>query len=185
MKRGKTILDTKRFDLMITRLGHEIIERNMSNSELYFVGIQTGGVKLARRIYQRLTHLDLGFDLHIGKLDITFFRDDYRRRDEPLQAMDTELDFLVEGKQVILFDDVLYTGRTIHAAMSALQSFGRANRIELMVLVDRRFNRHFPIQPDYFGVRVDTPDESYVRVYWEEEDRVDQIKLFSKNKHDD
>ena len=182
MNKGKTILHTKRFGLMIKRLCHELIERYDTGAEIYLIGIQTGGVHLVERIEAQLTSMGAGLQIKTAKLDITFYRDDYRRRDGPLQASSTEFDFLIEDKDVILFDDVLYTGRTIQAAMAALQTFGRASKIELMVLVDRRFNRHLPIQPDYWGIKVDTPDESYVRVYWEANDKIDKVSLFSKDK---
>ncbi len=180
MHNGKTILQSERFGLMIMRLCHEIMERNEAGDELYLIGIQTGGVLLAERIYDQLQGMKTDLTLKTGKLDITFYRDDYRRRKEPLQATATELDFLIEGKSVILLDDVLYTGRTIQAAMSAIQSFGRPARVELMVLVDRRFNRQLPIRPDYIGIQVDTPDESYVRVYWQSKDKMDKVRLYSK-----
>jgi pyrimidine operon attenuation protein/uracil phosphoribosyltransferase len=112
-------------------------------------------------------------------LDITFYRDDFRIRETPLAASTTNMDFLVDDRKVILIDDVLYTGRTIHAALTALQHYGRPKQVELIALVDRRFNRHLPIQSDYIGLTVDAVDEAYVKVEWKEIEGSDKILLFS------
>ena len=104
-------------------------------------------------------------------------------RDTPLKAAETKIDFLIENKQVLLVDDVLYTGRTVHAAMSALQDFGRPQKIEMLCMVDRRFNRHFPIKADYQGIVVDALDEAYVKVNWKEKHGEDQVLLFSGKHH--
>jgi len=117
----------------------------------------------------------------VGYLDITFFRDDFRRREEPLRANQTKIDFLVEGKNVIFIDDVLYTGRSVRAALDAIQSFGRPARIELLCLIDRRFSRDLPIQPDYTGRRVDAIASQRVNVFWQEENGKDAVTLSSKN----
>ncbi len=107
--------------------------------------------------------------LQYGLLDVTFHRDDFRTRNGPLKASAMKMDFLVDNKKVILIDDVLYTGRTIQAAISALQHFGRPEKIELLVLIDRRFNRDLPIQTDYAGMVVDALDQAYVKVEWKED----------------
>jgi len=104
--------------------------------------------------------------IRYGKLDVTFYRDDFRTRNKPLTANETDIDFLVDGQQVVLIDDVLYTGRTIRAALDALQHYGRPDKVELLSLVDRRFNRHLPIQSDYTGITVDAVDEAHVMVDW-------------------
>ena len=108
-----------------------------------------------------------------------FYRDDFRKRNEPIRAASTEIDFLVENKNVILIDDVLYTGRTIHAAMSALQDFGRPSMIELLCLIDRRFNRQFPIMSNYTGMVVDALNEAYVRVDWDKKNNSAEVLLFA------
>ena len=132
-------------------------------SDTCLIGVQTGGVYLAERLRARLAEMGVtGYKY--GKLDITFHRDDFRRRDEPLAPNSTEINFLVEGKRVILVDDVLYTGRTIRAGMDALLSFGRPESVELLVLVDRRFTRHLPISPTYVGKAVDSYDNQRVHV---------------------
>ncbi|RZJ60479.1 MAG: bifunctional pyr operon transcriptional regulator/uracil phosphoribosyltransferase PyrR, partial [Flavobacterium sp.] len=110
-------------------------------------------------------------------LDITFFRDDFRRSDKPLEANRTEIDFLVDNKKVVFIDDVLYTGRSIRAALTAIQSFGRPSEIELLVLIDRRFSRHLPIQPDYRGRQVDAINDEKVKVTWKEKEGEDSVYL--------
>ena len=115
-----------------------------------------------------------------GNLDITFFRDDFRRKDGLLIPSITDIDFIIEGKKVILVDDVLWTGRTIRAAMDALQSFGRPEKVELLTLVDRRFSRHLPIEADYIGIKVDTIDSQKVIVNWKETDHEDKVILLSE-----
>ncbi|MEL6925116.1 MAG: phosphoribosyltransferase family protein [Bacteroidota bacterium] len=115
-------------------------------------------------------------------MDITFYRDDFRTRLKPLNPSITEMDFLVDDKRVLLIDDVLYSGRTIQAAMTGLNHYGRPNDVELLVLVDRRFNRDLPIQANYIGVTVDTVDQAYVQVQWEQMDGSDRIILFQDKK---
>ena len=115
-----------------------------------------------------------------GNLDITFFRDDFSRKEGLLIPSSTEIDFIIEGKKVILMDDVLWTGRTIRAAMDALQSFGRPGKVELLTLVDRRFSRHLPIEADYIGIKVDTIASQKVIVSWKETDQEDKVILLSE-----
>lgn len=157
------ILNGKQIQLTIERLSREVIESiNFENTVL--IGVQPRGVLLAERIHQRikeLTHINIPF----GKIDTTFHRDDFRRG-KSLNAKVTEIDFHIEEKNVILVDDVLFTGRTIRAAMDALLSFGRPLKIELLVLIDRRFNRELPIQPDFVGRVVDTIEKVDVEVHW-------------------
>ncbi len=178
MDKGRVILHKKRFSLTIDRLCHQLIENYEDFDNTCMIGIQDRGVLLAERMMQRIAKLNKKKVPQYGKLDITFYRDDYRHKEKPLKASITEIDFLVEGKRVILVDDVLYTGRTIHAAMTALQDFGRPKTIDLICLVDRRFNRHFPINPDFAGITVDSLDEAYVKVEWNDNGD-DQILLFS------
>ncbi|MBQ0739785.1 bifunctional pyr operon transcriptional regulator/uracil phosphoribosyltransferase PyrR, partial [Aquimarina celericrescens] len=115
--------------------------------------------------------------LNYGKLDITFYRDDFRRGDKVLKASETDIDFIVENKHVVLIDDVLFTGRSIRSALTALQSYGRPSKIELLTLIDRRFSRHLPIQPDYNGRKVDAINDEHVKVCWIENDGEDAIYL--------
>lgn len=177
MIEGRNILPAERFGLTLDRLCHQLIENYDDFEGACIIGVQPRGTLLADRIHAKLTTITGLPSIAYGKLDITFYRDDFRHREKPLRASTTEIDFLVEGKKVILIDDVLYTGRTIHAAMSALLDFGRPEKVELLVLVDRRFNRELPIKSDYTGIRVDALDEAYVRVDWGADDH-NQVLLF-------
>lgn len=179
MEKGRTILEKERFALTVDRLCHQLIEGYDDFANTCLIGVQPRGTFLADRIHQRLLSiLDIPF-IEYGKLDITFYRDDFRIREKPLQASSTQLDFPIEGKKVILVDDVLYTGRTIQAALTALQDFGRPSRVEMLALIDRRFNRHLPIQCDYIGMTIDAVDEAYVKVEWEQTDGTDKVLLFA------
>ena len=180
MAKGKTILSDKRFQLTIDRLCHQLIENHGDFSNTCIIGIQPRGVNLSERIVDRLREMIKKPPFKYGKLDITFYRDDFRIRETPLAANTTEMEFLIEEKDVILIDDVLYTGRTVQAALTALQHYGRPRKVELLALIDRRFNRHLPIHCDYTGIVVDALDEAYVKVEWKETDPIDKIILFSK-----
>ncbi len=182
MKKGKIILKQERFALTIERLCHQLIEDYDDFSNACLIGIQLGGVLMANRIHNRLIDIVGVSDISYGKLDITFYRDDFRTRTKPLKANTTELDFLVEDKDVILIDDVLYTGRSVQAALTALNHYGRPKSVKLMTMVDRRFNRHLPILGNYTGIRIDALDEAYVKVEWEETDGKDSILLFEEKK---
>lgn len=179
MEIGKVISESRHFGLMVDRLCLQLIEQYGVLSELCLVGIQERGVLLADRLMERLKVLHTPEDLpKYGKLDITFYRDDYRQREKPLKASRTEMNFLVDGSTVVLVDDVLYTGRTIHAALTALNDFGRPSRVDLLTLVDRRFNRELPISANYIGMVVDALDQAYVKVEWEDFNGQDRILLF-------
>lgn len=166
MEAGRIILSEQKLNLVLDRLTHQLIEHHGRFENACVIGIQPRGIALADRIVRRLTTLGQVPAVEYGQLDITFHRDDFRTRNEPLKASPTHIDFLVHNKSVILIDDVLYTGRTIQAAISALQHFGRPEKIELLVLIDRRFNRDIPIQSDYVGMAVDALDQAYVKVDW-------------------
>lgn len=178
MPKGKVIIEDERFDLTIERLCQQLIERYGDFENTCLIGIQPRGVMLSNRLVQRLRKILKNPGFSYGKLDITFYRDDFRTRDKPLQANSTEMEFLIEDKDVILMDDVLYTGRTIQAAMTALQHYGRPSNVELLTLIDRRFNRHLPICGDYVGLTVDALDEAYVKVEWKESGGRDRILMF-------
>lgn len=178
MNKGRIILGRERFQLTIDRLCRQLIENYDLFENTCFIGIQPRGTLVSDRIHKRLSEILEIPKIEYGKLDITFYRDDFRIRTKPLKASVTEMDFLVEGKNVVLFDDVLYTGRTVQATLTALQHFGRPKRVELLALVDRRFNRHLPIMADYIGYSVDALDEAYVKVEWEEIDGEDRILLY-------
>jgi pyrimidine operon attenuation protein/uracil phosphoribosyltransferase len=123
-------------------------------------------------------------EVQCGNLDITFFRDDFRRREKPLIPSITNLDFSIENKKVVLVDDVLYTGRTIRSGLDALLTFGRPSKIELLVLIDRRFRRDLPIQANYIGKAVDTLVSERVSVEWKETEGEDKVVLFTKDKNE-
>ncbi|MEM6396126.1 MAG: bifunctional pyr operon transcriptional regulator/uracil phosphoribosyltransferase PyrR [Bacteroidota bacterium] len=176
MSSSRIIHDSRRFSLTIERLCRHLIEEHDDFETSCLIGIQLGGARLADRIAEKLTELGVQAP-DTGKLDITFYRDDFRTRSEPLKAYPTEIDFLIEGKRVILVDDVLFTGRTTVSAMNALQHYGRPAQVELLVLVDRRFKRSLPIQANYRGLTVDSLQDEYVIVEWKEDEGEDQIIL--------
>ena len=136
---------------------------------------------MADRLKKLLTDEHQVGEISLGYLDITFFRDDFRRTERLVEAKETLLDFDIENKKVIFIDDVLYTGRSIRSALSAIQSFGRPSEIELLVLIDRRFSRHLPIQPDYRGRQVDAINDEKVKVNWKENDGEDSVYLINTN----
>lgn len=144
------------------------------------MGLQPRGRHLADRLTQVLESDYNIADLQVGYLDITFYRDDFRRSEKVLEASATEMNFVVEGKKVVFIDDVLYTGRSIRAALTAIQSYGRPKNIELLILIDRRFSRHLPIQPDYRGRQVDAIDDEKVIVNWKETQGEDNVYLIKQ-----
>jgi len=176
------LLDGPKFQITIRRLCQQLIENHSDFSNAVLIGIQPRGTFLAERIARELKEMT-GLDVPAGILDITFYRDDFRMKGtSPILANSTQIDFIVEDKAVILVDDVLWTGRTIRSAMDAIQAFGRPLKIELLVLVDRRFSRQIPIQPDYIGIQVDSIDSQKVIVSWEEADGGDSIELITDKK---
>jgi pyrimidine operon attenuation protein/uracil phosphoribosyltransferase len=175
-----TLLDGQKFQITIQRLCHQLIENHDNFHNSVIIGIQPRGVFLANRIIEELKKILPNVKIENGNLDITFFRDDFRRKDGLLIPSITDIYFIIEGKKVILVDDVLWTGRTIRAAMDALQSFGRPEKVELLTLVDRRFSRHLPIEADYIGIKVDTIDSQKVIVNWKETDHEDKVILLSE-----
>jgi pyrimidine operon attenuation protein / uracil phosphoribosyltransferase len=166
----KTILNKQQLLLTIRRLAHQVLENQASLNDVVFIGLQPRGIKVSDKMMEQVQQLCPGQPLHYGRLDITFYRDDVR--DELHIANQTDISFSIEDKNVILIDDVLYTGRTIRAALDALQDFGRPRKVELCVLVNRLFNRELPIQPDYCGKAIDTITSQKVKVEWEREEVV-------------
>ena len=176
----KVLLSSKEINIILHRLACQLLEHHLDFTETALIGIQPRGIFLAQRLSKILKE-DYGVrQINLGLLDITFYRDDFRRGEKTLEASSTKIDFLVEGKKVVLIDDVLYTGRSIRAALTAIQSFGRPKEIELLTLIDRRFSRHLPIQPNYRGRQVDAINEEKVKVMWKENDGKDIIYLVSK-----
>ncbi len=176
----RVILDSLQFSLTIDRLCHQVIERHRDFDETVLIGVQPRGVQLAQRIYQRITAILPNTNLPIGKLDITFYRDDFRQKGTPLTANETDIEFTVENKRVILIDDVLYSGRTIRSALDAILDFGRPSEVELLVLVDRRMHRNLPIEANYVGRKIDSIITEKVKVEWKETDGKDKIWIINE-----
>ena len=176
----KVLLTAKEVQIIFQRLACQLVENHSDFSNTVLIGIQPRGIFLLNRLQEILEQEYQLKDLKTGQLDITFYRDDFRRSDKPLEANKTKIDFVVEDKRVVFIDDVLYTGRSIRAALTAIQSFGRPKEIELLSFIDRRFSRHLPIQPDYNGRQVDAINEEKVKVNWKENEGEDIVYLISK-----
>jgi pyrimidine operon attenuation protein/uracil phosphoribosyltransferase len=151
----KLILDSDLLDITLDRLCQQLIENHTDFSETVILGMQPRGIFLAEFIQEKLKKL-LNKEILVGYLDATFHRDDFRRRGIPAKASETRVPFVIEGKKVVLIDDVLFTGRTVRAALDAMIAFGRPSKVELLVLVDRKHTRDLPIAADYVGKYVDT-----------------------------
>ena len=170
------ILDTTQFQITLKRLCHQLIENHNLFEDTVLIGLQPRGIYLADRLKAELTSIDSRLkNLPCGYLDITFFRDDFRRREQILSGNSTQIDFLVENKKVVLIDDVLYTGRTIRAGLDAMLAYGRPKQVELLTLIDRRFSRQLPIKPDYVGKIVDAIATERVSVEWKDQDGADSV----------
>ena len=176
----KVLLNEKEVNIILHRLACQLIEKHNDFSNTALIGLQPRGIFLADRIAKILKEDYKVKNIQLGYLDITFFRDDFRRGEKPLEANTTKINFLVEDKNIVFIDDVLYTGRSIRAALTAIQSFGRPNEIELLTLIDRRFSRHLPIQPNYRGRQVDVINKEKVKVNWKEHDKEDSVYLIEK-----
>lgn len=161
--------------LTIKRLANQVLEYHTHLNDTALIGIQPRGVFLSDRIVEAIRTEANGIFINYGKLDISFYRDDLRNNIPVPSQID--IPFSVEGKKVILIDDVLYTGRTIRAAMDALMDFGRPSKVELLTLIDRRYSREVPIQADYAGKFIDTIISQKVKVLWQQRDGVDEVVL--------
>ncbi len=171
----KPILSEKQIAITIKRLAHQILENSDDFSNMAIIGIQPRGKYLSDRIFSEIQTLLKGQSVQYGKLDITFYRDDVRN--ELHKANETDIPFSIENKNVVLIDDVLYTGRTIRAALDALLDYGRPAKVVLCVLVDRRFSREFPIQADYVGKFIDSFETQKVLVRWKENAAEDTVLM--------
>ena len=167
-----TILNKQQLQITIERLACQVLENYASPDSLAVIGLQPRGVFLADKIVAEIRKKYPGIDLQYGKLDITFYRDDIRK--ELRAANETDLNFSIEERNVLLVDDVLYTGRTIRAALDAMLAFGRPKKVELCVLVNRRYSRELPIQPDYCGKAIDSLLSQKVKVEWD----VEEVNLY-------
>ena len=174
----KVILEGKQFEITILRLCHQLIEVHNDFKDTVIIGLQPRGIYLANRISTELRKILKNKKVNCGNLDITFFRDDFRKKE--LIPNSTNIDFIIEDKNVIMVDDVLFTGRTIRAGLDAMLAFGRPKDVELLVLIDRRFSRNVPIQAKYTGMVIDSIESQNVKVDWKELDGKDRITLLSK-----
>lgn len=175
----KILLNSKEINIILHRLACQLIENHNDFVDTALIGIQPRGTFLANRLADIL-RCDYNIKkIKLGHLDITFYRDDFRRGEKILEANKTSINFLIENKKIVFIDDVLYTGRSIRSALTAVQSFGRPMEIELLTLIDRRFSRHLPIQPNYRGRQVDAINEEKVKVNWLENEGEDSVLLIS------
>lgn len=175
-----TLIDSKLLDLVINRLCFQLIENHSTFSDTVIIGLQPRGVLFAEKIVDRLRSIQPKTEVPYGVIDPTFYRDDFRIHDKPLLARPTEIPFSLEGKRVVLVDDVLYTGRTIRAGMEGLLEYGRPSAIELLVLIDRRFSRELPVHADYVGKSVDSYDNQKVKVMWRVDGGEDKVLLLTE-----
>ena len=171
----KSILTEQQVALSIKRLAHQILESHLHLENTVLIGIQPRGIYVSDRIVNELKNIQTISKIDYGKLDITFYRDDVRK--ELKIANQTNIPFSIENKNVVIIDDVLWTGRTTRAALDALLDFGRPAKVELCVLIDRRFSRELPISADYVGRTIDTFPSQKVKVYWKEKDERDEVVL--------
>ncbi len=174
----REILNSKEIERIITRITHEIIEKNKGMRNLCLVGIQRGGVLLAKRLASQIESIEKGH-VEVGALDIAFYRDDIHLKKEQPIVRSTDIPFSITDKTVVLVDDVLFTGRSIRAAMDALIDFGRPAFIQLTVLIDRG-HRELPIRADYVGKNIPTSVNDRVEVYLKEEHKEDKVVLISE-----
>jgi pyrimidine operon attenuation protein / uracil phosphoribosyltransferase len=176
----KLILDSELLDITISRLCQQLIENHNDFSDSVIIGMQPRGIFVAEILHQKLEK-DIKKQIPLGYLDATFYRDDFRRRETPVKANETRIPFIIEGKNVVLVDDVLFTGRTIRAALDAMIAFGRPAKVELLVLIDRKYNRELPINADYVGKAVNTLSTQRVLVELEAQGQK-QNKIWLINK---
>ena len=171
----KSILTGQQLTITIKRLAHQVLENHVDLENTVLIGLQPRGIFLSDQIVDEIKKEITTDKIQYGKLDITFYRDDIRK--ELHIANRTDIPFSIEAKNVVLIDDVLYTGRTIRAALDALLDFGRPDKVELCVLIDRRFSRQLPIQPDYIGRSIDAIVSQKVKVFWKTKDGKDEVCL--------
>lgn len=174
----QVILNKRHFELTLNRLCYQLIESHNDFSNSILIGLQPRGIHVVARLKKQLEEI-LSKEIMCGNLDITFYRDDFRRREKPLIPSVTNIDFSIENKNIILVDDVLYTGRTIRAGLDAMLAFGRPAKVELLTFVDRRFKRDLPIQADYVGKTVDTLSTERVSVEWNDLEGEDKVVLYT------
>jgi pyrimidine operon attenuation protein / uracil phosphoribosyltransferase len=178
---ARIILEKKQLDITLDRLCFELIERLGDFKNIALIGMQPRGIFLSRRIKEKLIHILGKQPFDYGELDISFYRDDFRRGNEQIVPSELKIDFTIQDKNIVLIDDVLYTGRSIRSALDALTDFGRPARVELLVLVDRKYSRDLPIQPNYVGIKVDTRANDKVKVDWKENGKKDAVHIVTND----
>ncbi len=177
------VMDADGIQRALTRIAHEILERNKGSQDLVLVGIRTRGVPLAHRLAEKIGDIE-GRTVPVGTIDITLYRDDLRQRREHLRVQKTDIPFAITGKRVVLVDDVLFTGRTIRAALDALIDLGRPECIQLVTLIDRG-HRELPIQADYVGRHTLTSPHETIQVMLSEEDGADRVIIMEESKREE
>lgn len=178
---NRILLNDLKINVLLNRLTCQLLEYHGDFSNTVLIGLQPRGVNLLDRIVFLLNNKYGIKNIKVGKLDTTFYRDDFRRSEKIHFAKSTDLKFEVEEKKVVLIDDVLFTGRSVRAALTAIDYYGRPSIIELLVLIDRRFSRHLPIQPDYLGVQIDAIEGDKVRVEWKSNSKNDCVYIENEN----
>jgi pyrimidine operon attenuation protein/uracil phosphoribosyltransferase len=177
MLKERELLNKQEIEITIERLCRQLIENHNDFENTVIIGVQPRGTLLSNRVISKLRTLVSETNIASGNVDISFYRDDLMRRDEPIIPQEMDMDLSVEGKNVVLIDDVLFTGRSIRSAIDALMTFGRPNSVELLTLIDRRYSRHLPIQPNYVGRTIDALESEKVVVEWEEFNGSDRILM--------
>ena len=173
----KVLLNSKKIDIILNRLVCQLVENHKDFNDTVLIGLQPRGTFLIEKILEIFKKKYPTINISSGILDFTFFRDDFRRSEKTLKASSTQINFSIENKNVVLIDDVLFTGRSIKAAMSSMDSYGRPNSIELLVLIDRRYKREIPIQANYCGAKIDTFKGDKVNVVWNENSKKNVIYI--------
>lgn len=176
---SKIILNSNQLNILINRLVCQLIENHNDFTNTVLIGLQPRGVYFLNRIISLLKNKYNCKNINYGLLDITFFRDDFRRHNKPLNPNISDMNVKIESKSVVLIDDVLYTGRSIRAALTAIETYGRPKLIELLILIDRRFSRELPIHPNYTGVKVDSIQNDRVKVNWKDNESEDSVYLIN------
>ena len=179
----REILDQNLIAVTIERLCHQLIEVHHNFDNTVIVGVQPRGTFLNNRIIKKLQQIQPKIKIDSGNVDISFYRDDLMRRDKPIIPQVMDINISLEDKHIVLVDDVLYTGRSIRSAIDAILNFGRPKSVELLTLINRRFNRDLPIQPNYIGQNIDAMDSEKIIVEWKEVSHIDRVlikKLYEK-----
>ncbi|HLR54166.1 MAG TPA: bifunctional pyr operon transcriptional regulator/uracil phosphoribosyltransferase PyrR [Pseudogracilibacillus sp.] len=179
MGEKNVLMDASAIQRAITRIAHEIVERNKGGEGIVLVGVKTRGAPLAQRLQAKIKQIE-SIHVPLGELDITLYRDDLEKNTNDPELISTNIDVCIEGKTVILVDDVLYTGRTIRAAMDAVMDINRPSQIQLAVLIDRG-HRELPVRADYVGKNIPTSNQEVIRAALEEYDEIDEVSIFEKS----